>query len=316
MNNELIGSQISKFRKAAGLTQEDLGRAVGVSTQAVSRWECGGAPDITLLPAVADKLGVTIDALFGREGGVVEDIDGTVDRWLASQPVGKRVDALCHLAWTASRTIMMHRMDSPVLPDLTYPENCTVSVGGEDVLLRMAVDSKEGLLFGVGSEEMSFMSVWPRPEAGYAAYFADRDCCRSFFALAARPGCLELMERLHNDLQPRYYVQEVLAKQLDLPVEDVAMLLADMEELKLVRKLELELESGSVSAYTVHENWAFIPFLLFTRCLLEKSDAFYLLWDDHDRPELSRSPSATLYGRLTKEGTPFPRSFTPPLKGE
>ena len=75
MDNNLIGAQITKFRKAAGLTQEELGRAAGVSTQAVSRWECGGTPDVALMPAIADKLGVTIDALFGREGGVVEDID-------------------------------------------------------------------------------------------------------------------------------------------------------------------------------------------------------------------------------------------------
>ncbi len=47
MNDQLIGAQISKFRKAAGLTQEELGEAVGISGQAVSRWECGGAPDVT-----------------------------------------------------------------------------------------------------------------------------------------------------------------------------------------------------------------------------------------------------------------------------
>ena len=49
MNDHLIGIQISQFRKAAGLTQEELGEAVGISGQAVSRWECGGAPDVALL---------------------------------------------------------------------------------------------------------------------------------------------------------------------------------------------------------------------------------------------------------------------------
>ena len=50
MNENLIGSQIAKYRKESGLTQEELGRTVGVSTQAVSRWECGGTPDVLLLP--------------------------------------------------------------------------------------------------------------------------------------------------------------------------------------------------------------------------------------------------------------------------
>ncbi len=186
------------------------------------------------------------------------------------------------------------------MPDLKYSKGCTVRVGGEDVLLRVAVDIKEGLLFGVGSDELSFTSVWPRPEAGYAAYFADRDLCRRLFTLLARPGCLELMERLHNDLTVRYYVPEVLAKQLNQPPEQTAELLASMEELTLVKKLELEMETGSVNAYIVHENWAFTPFLLFTRCLLEKHDAFYLLWDDHDDElDPSRGPSPTTFGRLS-----------------
>ena len=318
MDNNLIGAQITKFRKAAGLTQEELGRAAGVSTQAVSRWECGGTPDVALLPAIADKLGVTIDALFGREGGVVEDIDGTVDHWLRSLPEGERVSALCRMAWSASRAIMVHRMEAACMPNLDYTESCTVMAGGEKVLLRLAVDMEEGLLFGVGSKEMSFMSVWPRPAAGYAAYFADRDGCRRLFALLARPGCLELMERLHNDLAPHYYVPEVLARQLSLPAAEAAEMLAAMAELHLVKKLDLELETGSISAYVVHENWAFVPFMQFARCLQEKSDAFYLAWDDHDTPEMTRSPDSSLYGRLTQKNVEDAgdRQHTLSTKGE
>jgi len=67
MDNNTLGDNIARFRKAAGLTQEELGTTVGVSAQAVSRWECGGAPDVALLPAIADALAVSTDALFGRE---------------------------------------------------------------------------------------------------------------------------------------------------------------------------------------------------------------------------------------------------------
>ena len=52
MDNNLIGEQITRYRKERNMTQEELGKAAGVSTQAVSRWENGGAPDVALLPAI------------------------------------------------------------------------------------------------------------------------------------------------------------------------------------------------------------------------------------------------------------------------
>lgn len=107
MNNHVIGIQISNFRKKAGLTQEELGEAVGISGQAVSRWECGGAPDITLLPAIADTLGVTIDALFGRAGNEHVEIEDALGDWhYAGYPCGRLI--ICYaLAGTEGRLCRM-----------------------------------------------------------------------------------------------------------------------------------------------------------------------------------------------------------------
>ena len=60
-----IGSVIKKLRTAQGVTQEDLAEYLGISYQAVSKWETGvGLPDITLLPGIAVFFGVRIDELF------------------------------------------------------------------------------------------------------------------------------------------------------------------------------------------------------------------------------------------------------------
>ena len=63
----VIGKQIKKYRNQKKYTQEKLGSLIGVTTQAVSKWERGGTPDAEILPKLADALGVSIDALFGRE---------------------------------------------------------------------------------------------------------------------------------------------------------------------------------------------------------------------------------------------------------
>ena len=63
-----IGQRIAERRKAIGLTQEMLAEAMGVSGQAVSKWENDiSCPDITLLPSLAKKLGMTLDELLVGE---------------------------------------------------------------------------------------------------------------------------------------------------------------------------------------------------------------------------------------------------------
>ena len=62
-----IGSRIAENRRRIGMTQEELAAKLAVSAQAVSKWERAVCcPDISLLPALADTFGISIDLLFGR----------------------------------------------------------------------------------------------------------------------------------------------------------------------------------------------------------------------------------------------------------
>ena len=68
-----IGSVIATYRKNMGLTQDALAQQLGVTNQAVSKWESDqSCPDILLLPKIADIFGITIDELFGREKAQAE----------------------------------------------------------------------------------------------------------------------------------------------------------------------------------------------------------------------------------------------------
>jgi len=61
-----IGMNIKRLRQNKGVTQEHLGDALGISSQAVSKWENESAlPDIFLLPKLADYFGISIDELMG-----------------------------------------------------------------------------------------------------------------------------------------------------------------------------------------------------------------------------------------------------------
>ena len=66
--NMILAVNIQKYRKKCLLTQEELAEKLGVTFQAVSKWEnAKSAPDISFLPIMADLFGCYIDELFSRE---------------------------------------------------------------------------------------------------------------------------------------------------------------------------------------------------------------------------------------------------------
>ena len=65
---ETLGKRIVVNRKRIGLTQDQLAERLGVTAQAVSKWENDqSCPDIATLPRLAEIFGITTDALLGRE---------------------------------------------------------------------------------------------------------------------------------------------------------------------------------------------------------------------------------------------------------
>ena len=64
----MIGDKLKKLRRNRDLTQEEVAAHIGISYQAISKWERGdGYPDITMLPTLANYFGVSVDELIGMD---------------------------------------------------------------------------------------------------------------------------------------------------------------------------------------------------------------------------------------------------------
>ncbi len=272
----ILSERIAALRKERGLTQEQLGKLVGVSSQAVGKWEKGGAPDVELLPALSRHLGVTIDALFGLDGGEQTHVEDVVRRWIATVPTGQRLDQLCRLVWNAIKGMLSYRgVGLGNDTNLVYPEHCEQLIDAVDgskisALVQTSFLFREGIIHDVHAEDFSFVTLWPEPEAGYEAFLASNQIYRRLFQALARPQCLELLELLHSK-SARYYVPDTLAASLGITGQEAEALLEELTSLRLLTRIDLELHDGPVHAYTVQESGSFIPFLYLARCLTDNA---------------------------------------------
>ena len=68
MEKKTMGGFLAALRRASGMTQRELAERLNVSDKSVSRWERDdGAPDLALIPVIAEVFGVTCDELLRGE---------------------------------------------------------------------------------------------------------------------------------------------------------------------------------------------------------------------------------------------------------
>ena len=93
--NETIGNRITKYRKAKGLTQEGLSNLMGVSAQAVSKWETDAScPDISALPQLCRILGITADELLTGKNNAVKMLPADERKSLDELTLRIKVDSV------------------------------------------------------------------------------------------------------------------------------------------------------------------------------------------------------------------------------
>jgi transcriptional regulator with XRE-family HTH domain len=87
-----LGRRITALRKDAGMTQTQVAQALNVSQQAVQAWEAGRRRiQISILPAVARLLAVSLEDLLGEEPEKIARKRGTAPKW---QQLIEEIDSL------------------------------------------------------------------------------------------------------------------------------------------------------------------------------------------------------------------------------
>ena len=87
-----IGETICRYRQNRRMTQEEFASRLGLTPQAVSKWERGnGLPDASLMEGICSVLGIKADTLLGMEEKVVENGNPIDDREIKNQLIAEPV---------------------------------------------------------------------------------------------------------------------------------------------------------------------------------------------------------------------------------
>lgn len=283
-----LNDRIRELRKANGMTQEALGKAVGVSAQAVSKWENDGAPDVELLPVLADTLGVTIDGLFGRSDQSAPDMEKLLFGYISNLPMEKRMERLCKLIWVGMQGIIPKHMYGGAE---NYLDTCRTD-GPDEFWIRSQIQDEFGLILGCPSRELHFFCIFPEPEKGYAAYLEPTEKMAELFACLGRPRRLETLCWLSTQEKGygRMFTAETLAAKRKMTVEMAEECLDDLRQFNLVSDLQLVQETGETSIYSAGMNAALIPLLFMGKWLCDQKDSWAISMYHRDEGLLKQIP--------------------------
>lgn len=253
-----IGENISRFRREARLTQEALGDKVGVSMQAVSKWENGGVPDALLLPSIADALDVSVDALFGRGYSEKDTETALAQQVFDGAPQMQRA---LELIFTMHRASFGEKYFAKE-DTLACFRNCHSQYIGEKGVSLMQLNEKADYAF-----------IAPKPEGGWGTALLNREEQTRLFALLGQPDAFEALIFLHaqgdGPFTLGYFSEKTGAQR-----ERAGELLDIWEGYGLVRSEQAAIDDRIETRYTAHKNPALIPLLAFSLELIRRPNVF------------------------------------------
>ena len=265
-----FNSSLKRIRKEKGITQEQLADKVGVSPQAVSKWELSSYPDPQLLPAIADFLGVTIDELFGRAPEKEMSVHTRAmlelyDMHQSDESVPKRLE----YAYQLVRASIMGCCGCNSFGDI--PENVRASEYGQySLYLRDA-----GFIFGRLNANLPFMLVMPEPEKGYDDVLAYNKDYVELFKFLSMPNALRVMYFLAGRSTTIFFKIETLTNELGISRDNAKEIIQKLLDFNFI--WEATLDGGTKESEKIYQylaGYTLIPFLTFARTLLNRPDSF------------------------------------------
>lgn len=272
-----IGAVISELRKSKGVTQDELAKFVGVSAQAVSKWENGGVPDTELLPKIADYFDISIDSLFGREH-TSKDISTAIyehmGKFDCKSPL--QFTEAFELCWALERSLFSYGHLGLTRAEIDVTKNRIAEYEArleKNAQTYSQIHTDYGFkLVGVANRLQYFLLV-PEIKNKELALFNGIDYS-AFFSVLSQEDLFQALLLLYGRDDRKYFTENLLIRELSLNQERATEIIQLLKKINLVTSRELELDDTVRDVYTFVPNTAFIALLIFAREMIDRPGRF------------------------------------------
>jgi len=264
-----FGEVVRTERMKKGLTQEKLGEMLGVSSQAVSKWETTGCyPDAELLVPLANTLDVSLDALF-RNGQVTER-DAALMVFSLMQKEneregGKPFELIRRLCWVTQGAWFGIYDPTPAADGMS-------SITDDDGFTEVSCEPYA-----------PFFSVFPEPENGWGEAVGDGEEIRSVFAALGAPSVMKALLFLLTKEREYLFEPALLTKELGIDAGELDAVMSGLRTLDMVSEAPVVINGECRKLYYYHRNEKVIPLLLFAK-FVRGSEIYHFQSDNRQKP--------------------------------
>ena len=251
-----LSANIKRLRLEKNLTQEQLATKLGVSAQAVSKWETSETyPDGALLVPLANELQVSLDELFGNETVTMADISGRIMKLIHNTEAKERFNVTRDIGWQIERGLFNCRMEI----GKKYSPNEIKNQKNASYIL----DDNGFTIVSNGKEP--FFAVFPQPEDGYGHFLNDKEDLQKIFAALSHTDTMNALIYLYHKAENYVFESAVLERDCEITNDQINAVIDDLLTLKLIWKQELTINGEKRVLYYSRPSHKLLAVLLMTR---------------------------------------------------
>lgn len=309
--NTVFSTTLQQLRKQKGVTQEQLANHLGVSAQAVSKWENGSYPEGDLLPKISEFFGVSISYLYGQEKETVsleqevlnelsEIIKKHEESNLGVSSHPEYFDKMFDIAWAFQVGAWKNNK-------VYWKRN----IADNDMRTGSAITNDEGFTFMNLNRGNEFFVMAREAEEGFAKQINITNRTRLFYALLGKPGALEVILYVLTLKPSEYVTAETISQNTGVKKENVVNLLNEIGEIVCdkcsnppFRKIEVLGIDKSQQAYSIDMTGvsSYVMLFLVTDIAINSVNGYQMQIGSRMKSYLERETAIKIIKELKENG--------------